>query len=302
MKSKLDYKLLFSLLAVAIVWGTTYLGIRIAITTIPPWFVTSIRQGIACLLLFVFLIYKQELTWIGWDNFKRQLIPSILMIVIANGFTTVAEQTIPSGLASLLASLSPLIIFIGSVLLGLQKPNLKGFIGVFIGFLGIVFIFREGLSNLLDPNYKIGILFMGMAIVGWASGTIYSKKNAHRSTNITVDLFYQFLISTVIQILIAFYFSDTINPHLWSIKSLLATVYLAIFGSIIAFFCYHYALQRVSATQVAILSYFNTIIAIFLGWLLLNEIITFDFIVATLLIIIGVFITNYKKKDNIPIK
>ena len=75
-----------------------------------------------------------------------------------------------------------------------------------------------------------------------------------------------------------------------------ATLYLAIFGSVLSFFCYHYALKRVTALQISILNYINTIIAVFLGWLLLDEVITSDFIIATALIILGVFIINYKKK------
>lgn len=295
MKPQLDYKLLTCLLTVAIVWGTTYLGIRIAVTTIPPWFVTSIRQGIASLILLIILIYKKELIWIGWSHLKRQFIPSVLMIVIANGFTTVAEQTIPSGLTSILSALSPLIIFIGSVFLGYQKASIKGLIGITLGFSGILFIFRHGLGDILNPNYKQGILFMAIAILGWASGVIYSKKHAYKSTNIKLEIFYQFLISTIIQTALAFNFSNTINIHLWSLKSLIAVIYLAIFGSVIAFLCYHYALKKVSATQIALLAYFNTIIAIFLGWLFLDEIITIDFIIATSLIIAGVFITNHKK-------
>ncbi|MET0759869.1 MAG: EamA family transporter [Flavobacterium sp.] len=294
-----DYKLLFCLITVAIVWGTTFFGIRIAVETIPPWFVTSIRQGIAALIVFMILLYKKEFAWIGWENFKRQLIPSILMIVIANGFTTIAEQTLPSGLASILSALSPLVIFIGSIIFGLQQPSLKGFVGVIIGFLGVVFIFREGLGDILDPNYMRGIFFIGMAILGWALGTIYSKKQVHKTTSIALNLFYQFTISTVIQLVLAFIFSENINLSLWSTASILAVIYLAVFGSVIAFFCYYYALKRVSAVQVSILSYFNTIIAVFLGWLLLDEVVTFDFIIATGLIITGVFITNYKKKVKV---
>ncbi|MNL49895.1 putative DMT superfamily transporter inner membrane protein [compost metagenome] len=79
---------------------------------------------------------------------------------------------------------------------------------------------------------------------------------------------------------------------------MLAIAYLAIFGSVIAFFCYHYALKKVSATEVSILNYFNTVIALFLGWLILNEVITVDILIATVLIIIGVFITNYKSKKE----
>jgi len=293
---KPDLKLIFSLVIVGIVWGTTYLGIRIAVESIPPWFITSIRQGIAALIVLGILIYKKQLSWIGWNNLKFQLIPSLLMIVIANGFTTIAEQSLPSGLTSIMSALSPVIIFIGGILFGMEKPSLKGLIGVILGFLGVVFIFRNGLEDILDPNYKIGMLFLSIAIMSWSAGTVYSKKHTHKSSNIALNLFYQFSISSLIQFVLAFIFSSNTDVSSWSVRSILATLYLAIFGSVLAFFAYHYALKRVTAVQVSILNYVNTIIAVFLGWLLLDEVITFDFIIATALIILGVFIINYKKK------
>lgn len=293
---KPDLKLIFSLVIVGIVWGTTYLGIRVAVESIPPWFITSIRQGIAALIVLGILIYKKQLSWIGWNNLKFQLIPSLLMIVIANGFTTIAEQSLPSGLTSIMSALSPVIIFIGGILFGIEKPRLKGIIGVLLGFLGVVFIFRNGLEDILDPNYKTGMLFLSIAIMSWSAGTVYSKKHTHKSNNIALNLFYQFSISSLIQIVLAFIFSSNTDVNTWSLRSISAVVYLAVFGSVLAFFCYHYALKKVSAVQVSILNYVNTIIAIFLGWLLLDEVITFDFIIATALIILGVFIINYKKK------
>ncbi len=301
MQSKPDFKLIIALVTVAIVWGTTYLGIRIAVETIPPWFVTGMRQSMASIVLLVILLYRNELKWIGWSSFRRQIILSSLMIVIANGMTTVAEQHIPSGLTSLLNSLTPLVIFIASVVFGLQKLNLKGVVGVILGFCGVAFIFRAGLGDLLEPTYKTGILYLGFAISGWSAGTIYTKMYAHKASNIILDLFYQFLFSAVIQLIFAFIFSNEIAPEKWSLYSLSAVFYLAIFGSIIGFFCYHYAMKRVKATEVAILSYFNTIIAIFLGWLILDEVITFDLLIATALIITGVFITNYKRSSVKPI-
>jgi drug/metabolite transporter (DMT)-like permease len=293
---KPDLKLIFSLVIVGVVWGTTYLGIRVAVESIPPWFITSIRQGIAALIVLGILLYKKQLSWIGWDNLKFQLIPSLLMIVIANGFTTIAEQSLPSGLTSIMSALSPVIIFIGGILFGIEKPRLKGLIGVLLGFLGVVFIFRNGLEDILDPNYKTGMLFLSIAIMSWSAGTVYSKKHTHKSNNIALNLFYQFSISSLIQFVLAFIFSSNTDFGTWSLRSISAVLYLAIFGSVLAFFCYHYALKRVTAVQVSILNYVNTIIAVFLGWLLLDEVITFDFIIATALIILGVFIINYKKK------
>ncbi len=248
--------------------------------------------------MMTILLFKKELKWIGWENLKHQLVPSILMIVIANGFTTVAEQTVPSGLASVISAMSPILIFLGSILFKLQKPSLKGFIGVIIGFSGVVFIFKDGLGSFLDADYRIGMMFMGFAITAWAGGTIYTKLHGNKSKNIVLNLFYQFTMGSCIQIVLAFIFSPTIDLNLWSSKSILAALYLSIFGSVIAFFSYNYALKHVTPVQVSILAYINTVIAVFFGWLILDEKITIDFIIATILIILGVFIINYKKKEK----
>lgn len=298
MKRSLDYKLIFALTAVGIVWGTTFLGIRVAVETIPPWFVTSIRQGLAGLIVMIILLFKKELKWIGWKNLKHQLVPSVLMIVIANGFTTIAEQSLPSGLASVISAMSPILIFIGSILFGLQKASSRGFVGVVVGFSGVVFIFKDGLHSFLDEDYKIGVIFMMLAILAWAAGTIYTKTHAYKSNNIALNLFYQFTMASCIQLVLAFIFSPNPDVSSWSSRSIFASLYLSVFGSVIAFFCYNYALKHVTAVQVSILSYVNTIIAVFLGWLLLKEKITVDFIIATVLIILGVFIINYKKKEK----
>ena len=298
MKQNLDYKLIIALSAVGIVWGTTFLGIKVAVETIPPWFVTSIRQGLAGLVMMTILVFKKELKWIGWENLKRQLVPSILMIVIANGFTTIAEQNIPSGLASVINALTPILIFLGSIMFGLQKMSIRGFVGVIIGFSGVVFIFKDGLGSFLDADYRTGVMFMGLAILAWAAGTIYTKTHVNKSNNITLNLFYQFTMASCIQLVLASIFSPNPDFNSWSSKSIFAALYLSIFGSVIAFFCYNYALKHVTAVQVSILSYINTIIAVFLGWLLLDEVITIDFVIATALIILGVFIVNYKKKEK----
>jgi len=298
MNPKTDFKLVISLIVVAVVWGTTYFGIRIAVETIPPWYITSIRQGLAALIIMVVLLFKKQLVWIGWTNFKHQFIPAILMIVIANGFTTIAEQTLPSGLTSIMSALSPLVIFIGSIMFGVQKPSLKGFFGVFIGLIGVVFIFRHGLEAILNPDFKTGILFLSIAILGWSTGTVYSKMHIHKTNTIALNLFYQFSVAAIIQLVLAFIFSPNVDASIWSFRSVFATLYLAVFGSVITFFCYHYALKKVTAVQISILNYINIIIAVFLGWLFLDEVITSDFIIATILIITGVFITNYKKKEK----
>jgi len=288
-----DLKLTLAVLTVAIVWGTTFLSIRVAVETIPGWFVAGIRQFLAAIIMMLILLYRKELKWIGWQNLKYQLIFSTLMLIIANGMTTVAEENVTSSLASLVSACSPIVVFLGSIALGLQKFSFRAMTGIILCFSGILFIFWDGLSDLGNPDYLMGVIFLFIAIFGWASGTIFTKKLNIKSANITLNLFYQFLFAGVVQLVFAFIFSENYNFGNWSLQSLSATVYLSVFGSVAAFFAFHYALTKISPVQVSILSYFNTVISIFLSWLLLNEHISAKFLFAALLIIGGVFIINY---------
>lgn len=290
-----DPKLVFAIITVALVWGTTFLGIRVAVETIPPWFVAGLRQFLAGLILLIVLLFTKNLKWIGWKNFGNQIILASLMLVVANGMTTVAEKYLTSSLASLISSTSPLAVFILSIVFRMQKFSIRGLVGVLLGFSGILLIFKDGLQDLLNPEYRMGVVYIFIAIGGWAFGTIYTKKTNHLPQNISLNLFYQFSFAGIVQIFFGFIASEEIVISTWSSKSILATIYLAIFGSVIAFFAFHYALKKITPTQISILSYVNTIIAIFLGWLILHEPISITFIMATVLIICGVFITNYKK-------
>jgi len=293
-----DYKLIFAVICVALVWGTTFLGIRIAVESIPGWYVAGFRQLVASLVILFLLLYKGKIKWIGWKNLGYQIILSILMLVVANGLVTLAEESINSSLASLLNATIPILVFVGSVALGMEKFRFRALCGILLCLSGILFIFWNNIKELADPNYKHGIILMFCAVFGWASGILFSKKIAFKTTNISLNLFYQFAFSAVIQLAIAYFFYNDFSPENWTIRSISAILYLAIFGSVITFFAFHYALSKISPVQVAILSYVNTIIAIFLGWLILDEQISFKFISATILIISGVFITNYKPKKQ----
>lgn len=296
MFKNLDVKLIVSMIIVGIVWGTTFLGISMAVETIPPWYSTTIRNFLAAFLVFIILVVQKKIKWIGWKAAGQQLLLAVLMLVFANGFTTIAEQTLPSGLTSIISAINPVVIFLLSIGFQLQKPTIRGFLGVALGFCGVVFIFKDGLGEILNPNYKTGVLFLAIAILSWGLGTIYSKKISIPSNPLTLNLFYQFLFAAGIQIVLALCFHPNSNIENWSFKSISAVIYLAVFGSVMALFCYQYALQKVTPIQVSILTYVNTIIAVFLGWFLNDEVVTKDFIIAVILIILGVFVINFKRK------
>lgn len=298
MFKNLDVKLIVSMIIVGIVWGTTFLGISMAVETVPPWYSTTIRNFLAAFLVFIILVVQKKIKWIGWKAASQQLLLAVLMLVFANGFTTIAEQTLPSGLTSIISAINPVVIFLLSIGFQLQKPSTRGFLGVALGFSGVVFIFKDGLGEILNPNYKTGVLFLAIAILSWGLGTIYSKKISITSNSLTLNLFYQFLFAGAIQIVLALCFHPNSNIENWSFKSISAVVYLAVFGSVMALFCYQYALQKVTPIQVSILTYVNTIIAVFLGWFLNGEVVTKDFIIAVILIILGVFVINFKGKKT----
>lgn len=288
-----DLKLTLAILTVAIVWGTTFLSIRVAVETIPGWFVAGIRQFLAAIIMMLILLYRKEFKWIGWNNLKYQLIFSTLMLIVANGMTTVAEERVTSSLASLVSACSPIIVFLGSIAIGLQKFSFRAMTGIILCFSGILFIFWDGLNDLANPEYLLGVIFLFIAIFGWALGTIFTKQLNLQSGNITLNLFYQFIFAGIVQLCFALVFSDDYNFENWSFKSISAMLYLSVFGSVAAFFAFHYALTKISPVQVSILTYFNTIISIFLSWLILNESISAKFLLAAVLIIGGVFIINY---------
>ena len=290
----MNSKTIICIFVVAIVWGTTFLGIKIGVETVPPWFVAGFRQFLAALILLPILLYKRNLKWIGWKNFSIQITLASLMLVGANGLTTVAEKNITSSLTSLISALSPVFIFVASMIIGMEKFTFRTLIGLLMGLFGVVFIFWDGIHDLTNPDYRNGLLILLLAVMCWGIGTIYTKKLHTENNNLFLNLFYQFAFAGIIQLIFAFQFSGEIDFASWSVQSISAIIYLAVFGSVAAFFAYHYLLRTLFPTQVSILSYVNTIISIFLSWLILGETISAKFLIATAFIICGVFIINYK--------
>ncbi len=289
-----NIQLTLAIFALAITWGASFLGIRLAVETIPPLYVAGLRHFLAAIILLVYLIISQNIKWIGWKNLKIQIIISTCILIMTNGFTTMAQEHISSSLAALISACAPLLIFIFSVILKMQPFTFKSLIGVLLGFSGIVFIFWEGLADLANPEYRLGIFYLFLGILGFSSGAIYIKKTNYVNNNILLNLFYQFSFAAIVQMTTGVVSNEEFNIYKWSSTSIIALLFLTIFASIIALLAYTYALSQISAVKVSLISYVNTIIAIFLGWLVLDEPVDFNFVIATALIIIGIFITNYQ--------
>jgi len=147
----------------------------------------------------------------------------------------------------------------------------------------------------LNPEYRQGVFAILIAVLMWAIGTIITKKGSENSLTMLMNVSVQMIIAGIILTAIQFILTPTISTENWSLRSVLAMVYLAVFGSVVGYVAYSYLITQMSSTKVSVLSYVNVVVALFLGWLILDEIITSRIIIAASLIIGGVFIVNYKK-------
>ena len=232
----------------------------------------------------------------------RAFVLSIMMIVLANGLTTFAEKFISSGLASLISTLSPLCVLLLNLGLGNEKLSKKTIIGIFLGLCGIFLIYQNSISDLLNPEYRLGIFAILTAVFMWSVGTVITKKGLRNPAPMLLNVAVQMIFAGCILLIIQWFASPNFAVATFSTRSALAVLYLAVFGSVIGYVAYSYLITQWPSTKVSVLAYVNVVVALFLGWLILDEMITTKMIFATLLIICGVFIVNYKraqKKGNL---
>ena len=277
-------------LTISVIWGTTYLVIRIGVTEMPPFLFSGIRWLIAGPLFLLFLKMKG----IPLPT-KKDLIPitivAILLIGLGNGLITFGEQWIPSGLTALLITTMPmLIVFIETFVLKKVAINKTIILGALIGFSGILIIFGNNLALLFNPKYLLGIIAIYSGILSWASGTVYSKYrkiNVHPLANAGM----QMLIAGIFQVSIGLIIGEAEN-FAFTQNGIWAFIYLAIFGSFIAFGSYIYAIEHLPISFVTTYAYINPVIALFAGWIVLDEVLNFEIISAAVIILIGVAMIN----------
>ena len=260
-------KLYLALFCVAFFWGTTFLGIRIGVETIPPFILAGIRNLISGTIIFCYLLSQNKLERVNPRQFIRAFVLAILMIVLANGLTTYSEKFLTSGLASLISTLTPFCVLILNLILGTEKISVKTVAGILLGMFGISLIYQSSLNDLLIPEYRQGVYALLLAILAWAIGTISMKKGSGNSLSMLMNVCVQMLIAGVVLTSIQFYTTPNISAENWSTNSVIAMIYLAIFGSVVGYVAFSYLLTQLPSTKVTVLSYVNVVVALFLVWL-----------------------------------
>ncbi|MGH7767572.1 MAG: EamA family transporter [Candidatus Binatia bacterium] len=282
-------------IAVCFFWGTTYVAIRVAVESYPPFFMAGIRFVLAGSALFTFLALR------GYAlPGKRQLVDAavvgVALLTVANGLVAWSEQWVPSGLAALVVATLPFwMIGIEAALPRGEKITARQVLGVLVGFAGLLILFSPDLHRAIDRNYLKGIFGLLLAPASWAAGSIYAKYRAAK-TDPLMAASLQMIVGGVVLLLMAMALRENRNLA-FDPRGLFAVVYLIIFGSIVGYVCFIYILDKLPSSTVSLYAYINPVIAVILGKVILNERMDLSVIAGTGIILFGVLLVQTSRRS-----
>jgi len=280
----------WSLAAVCFFWGTTYLGIRIALEGIPPLLLVASRFLLSGALILAFAYWRKWPMPKGAELYGP-IGTGLLTLGVGNYALTLAETHIPSGLAALFITVNPFwMIGVDLLIPGGERINPKAFIGMAVGFAGAVWLVGpEALSSGFNGETVKGFLILQVSCVAWSLGSILQKRRHDKTNPVLVGAIQQASVGVAVGLLCLI--QGDWNVQL-SPRVLGAVVYLAIFGSIVAYSAYLYALQHLPLAVVSIYMYINPVVAVTLGWLFYREDFGFKELGAMLVIFSGVWLVK----------
>lgn len=289
--------------AVYIFWGSTYLAIKYAIETLPPFLMAGSRFLFAGSILYLWARFSKDYEKPSWKHWRTSFIVGTLLLLGGNGGVVLAQHYISSSLAALLVATEPFwIVLLGWLWLKGARPNWKVALGLLIGFLG-VYLLIGGQSEAAagDAGKQIlGAFFVIAGAFSWALGSMYGlRATTPKSSALTAGM--QMLSGGAVLTLVGFIKGEwtTFNVAEVSANSWFAVAYLIVFGSLIGFTAYSWLLKNAQPAMVATYAYVNPVIAVFLGWLIAGESFTGQMLIgATIIVGSVVLITSHDKNDK----
>lgn len=297
------WTILLAFAAIYVIWGSTYLAIRFAIETLPPFLMAGTRFVLAGTPLYLWARLRGEERPTA-ANWRATAILGGLLLVGGNGLVSWAELRVASGLAALLVSTVPLFVvlleWLGPRAVRVGPPRRLVSFGVFAGLAGIVLLIGPG--DLLGARVDLlGAATLVIASLSWAFGSTLSKRLALPSSPI-LGTAMQMLAGGVLLLIVSGATGELgrFDPGAVSLKSLLALGYLVVFGAIVAFTAYVYLLQNVAVAKVATYAYVNPIVALALGWAMANESLSARTLVAATVILGAVVLITTQRRSPKP--
>ena len=273
---------------VCIVWGTTYLAIRIALETLPPLLLTGSRFVVSGLIMLAIAKLRGDVLPRDRRTLVNLAVVGFLMVGIGNLAVVWAEQWVPSGLAALLVATAPFwMAMIEAFRKGGERLDVRSGIGMFLGFGGVALLVTPGGSGAAwSVPFVIAALAVQVGSFCWQLGAFRSKYHL-RAVPLMASAGYQMFFGGTIVTIIGFAIGEgprfVFNPRTFT-----ALAYLTIVGGVIAYSSYTFALAHMRTTHSSLYAYINPVVAVFLGWLILNEPLTVLSIVAMVVILAGV--------------
>jgi drug/metabolite transporter (DMT)-like permease len=292
--------------AVYLIWGSTYLGMGLAVQTIPPHIMAGSRFLISGLVLFA-LARVRGAPMPSRVHWRSALVIGIFLLALGNASVAWAEERVPSGLAALTVALVPLwMVLIDWLRPGGVRPRGTVFAGVALGLVGMVLLIGPAALGFDHPLEPVGLVILVLASVSWALGSVFGSVYARngqlpRSPIMLTGM--EMLVGGVFALALAIPLNEfrAFDPAAVSVVSLGALLYLILIGSFVGFTAYVFLLQVSTPAKVSTYAYVNPVVAVFLGWALVGEQVTPLTILATAVIATSVaVITIVQTRTTVP--
>jgi drug/metabolite transporter (DMT)-like permease len=303
LKSKIQSKIasiglpILALCWVSFFWGTTWIASKEGVKYMPALQLAAIRQFLGAILYLSYFILKKT-PWPKGKQWKTIIILSILNFVLSNGLSTWGVKYISSGLGAIIGALVPLWVVIISLFRG-EKLVKLAIVGLVVGFVGVCVIFYEHISDFLIFDFRFGITISIISTLTWAFATLYTKKKV-ASFNPYFSLGIQMFISSIFLFAFLGATGSAVSLATIPVISWVSIGYLVIFGSVLTFIAYIYALQHLPAEINSIYAYINPIIAVLLGAYIFGEPLSLAIAIGGTITLFGLYLVNrsFQKSKN----
>jgi drug/metabolite transporter (DMT)-like permease len=294
-------KLWIALLALYIVWGSTYLAIRFSVETIPPFLHAALRFLISGAILYIWRRAAGDPAPTP-GNWKSTAIVGTALLLGGNGLVAWAEQTVPSGIAALMITTSPFwLVLFESLRAGGTKPTWQAILGLIVGFAGVFILVGPKEITGSEVSFStLGIVLLLLAPFFWSLGSIYAKgADMPKSTLLSTGM--QMLTGAVALFLVSLVKGELngFSLGLVSMRSWLGLAYLITFGSLIGFVSYGWLLHNAPVSLMSTYAYVNPVVAVLLGNLLADEPLNGRILVAAAIIIGSVILINSARQAKV---
>lgn len=289
-------RMFWAFAAIYLIWGSTYLGIQVAIETIPPFLLAATRFLAAGGVLVLWARVRGE-PFPGAAVWRTAAILGSLFFVFGNGFVVWAEQHVPSGRTALLASTSPIwTVILESALDGWRRPPARVIVGIGLGMAGLLLLASPAAGS--APVPVTGILALLGASLAWAIGSVYSHRH-HLPASPTMATGMKMVAGGALLATVALGTGEAGRLRLESVTpaSWFAFVYLIVFGSIIGFSAFTYLLRTTTPQLVGTAAYVNPLVAVLLGWAFAGEAVTSKMMIGALVSLSGVILIRWGDRE-----